>query len=54
MPTSVPKPKYYVVKKGDTLTQIAKKNRTSVKKLCEINRIKETSILSLGQKIKLP
>lgn len=54
MPTSVPKPKYYVVKKGDTLTQIAKKNHTSVKKLCEINHIKETSILSLGQKIKLP
>lgn len=48
------KPKYHIVKQGDTLSRIAKKHHTSIKKLCEVNRIKDTSILSLGQKIKLP
>lgn len=48
------KPKYHIVKQGDTLSRIANKHHTSIKKLCEINKIKDTSILSLGQKIKLP
>lgn len=48
------KPKYHIVKQGDTLSKIANKHHTSIKKLCEINKIKDTSILSLGQKIKLP
>lgn len=48
------KPKYHTIKQGDTLYQIAKKHRTSINKLCEINKLKETDILSIGQKIKLP
>lgn len=47
------KPAYHIVKKGDTLYAIAKRYHTTVDKLCKINHIKETSILSLGQKIKL-
>ncbi len=46
-------PAVHVVKKGDTLYSIAKKYHTTVAKLCKINHIKEESILSLGQKIKL-
>jgi len=46
-------PKYHIVKKGDTLYAIARKYHTTVDKLCKLNRIKETSILSLGQKIKV-
>ena len=46
-------PKYHTVKKGDTLYAIAKKYHTTVDKLCKLNKIKETSILSLGQKIKV-
>ena len=46
-------PKYHTVKKGDTLYAIARKYHTTVAKLCKLNRIKETSILSLGQKIKV-
>lgn len=46
-------PKYHTVKKGDTLYAIARKYHTTVDKLCKLNRIKETSILSLGQKIKV-
>ena len=45
--------KVHVVKKGDTLYAIAKKYHTTVDKLCKLNHIKETSILSLGQKIKV-
>ncbi|MBP7103063.1 MAG: peptidoglycan DD-metalloendopeptidase family protein [Bacteroidales bacterium] len=53
-PNALYKPKYYTVKQGDTLYQIAKKQHTSINKLCEINKIKETGILSIGQKLKLP
>ena len=51
--TSKNTPSVHVVKKGDTLYSIAKRYHTTVEKLCKINHIKETSILSLGQKIKL-
>lgn len=43
----------YYVKKGDTLSAIARKYHTSVSRLCQLNHIKETSILQIGQKIKL-
>jgi murein DD-endopeptidase MepM/ murein hydrolase activator NlpD len=44
---------YYTVKKGDTLGAIAARNGTTVDKLCKLNGIKSTSILQIGQKIKL-
>jgi murein DD-endopeptidase MepM/ murein hydrolase activator NlpD len=45
--------KYYLVKKGDTLSKIARKHGLSAKKLSKINRIKLTSKLRPGRKIKL-
>ncbi len=45
--------KYHTVRKGDTLGRIAINNGTTVKKLCQLNGIKESSILSLGQKIRV-
>lgn len=45
---------YHIVKQGDTLGAIARRHNTTVKKLCQLNGIKETSILQIGQKIKLP
>lgn len=47
------KAKYHKVKRGDTLSAIAKRNHTTVKKLCHLNGIKESSILRIGQKIKV-
>lgn len=44
---------YHVVKQGDTLYGISLKYNVSVQKLCQLNHIKENSILKLGQKIKL-
>ena len=45
--------KYHKIKQGDTLSAIARRNKTTVSKLCKLNGLKETSILRLGQKIKI-
>ncbi|HRZ42548.1 MAG TPA: LysM peptidoglycan-binding domain-containing protein [Bacteroidales bacterium] len=44
---------YHTVKKGDTLYAIARKNHTTVDKLCRLNGIKETKVLQLGMKIRV-
>ena len=45
----------YVVKQGDTLSQIAQDNRTSVEKLLRMNDgITNPDVLDAGQKIKIP
>ena len=45
--------KFHIVKQGDTLYSIAKRYNTSVSKLCKFNNLTETTILSIGQKLKL-
>lgn len=45
--------KIHTVKKGDTLSSIAKRYGTTTKALCQKNGIKSTSTLRLGQKIRL-
>ena len=45
--------KEYVVKKGDTLTYIAKLYNTTVDKLAEINGIKDKNKIEVGQYIKI-
>ena len=45
--------KYHIVKSGDTLGRIAINNHTTVKKLCQLNGIKETTILRIGQRIRV-
>ncbi len=45
--------KYHIVKSGDTLGRIAINNRTTVRKLCQLNGIKETTILRIGQRIRV-
>ena len=45
--------KYHIVKSGDTLGRIAINNHTTVKKLCQLNGIRESSILRLGQRIRV-
>lgn len=42
----------YKVKRGDTLSGIAKKHNTTVEKLCRLNNISKNKTLSLGQLIK--
>lgn len=43
----------YTVKKGDTLTSIAKKYNTTVSKLVKDNGIKNANLIYAGQKIKV-
>lgn len=43
----------YQVKKGDTLSAIARKFGISVEELCRLNSIKKNGILSIGQTIKI-
>lgn len=45
--------KYHTVRRGDTLSGIAKKYGTTVKKLCQLNKIKESSVIRIGQKIRV-
>lgn len=43
---------YHRVRSGETLSHIAKRYGTTVNRLCSLNRIKQTSILQIGQKIR--
>lgn len=44
---------YHTVRKGDTLSAIARKYGTTVNKICQLNNIKSTTILSLGRKLRV-
>ena len=44
---------YHTVRSGDTLGAIARKYGTSVSRICQLNNIKSTSILRIGQKLRV-
>jgi len=44
---------YHIIKSGDTLGAIANRYRTSIKAICKLNNISETSTLSIGQKLRV-
>lgn len=43
----------HTVRKGDTLSSIARKYGTTVDKICRLNKMKSTDILDLGRKLKV-
>ena len=45
--------KYYKVRSGDNLSKIAARNGTTVKKLCQLNGIKETTVLQIGKNLRV-
>ncbi|MBT5438423.1 MAG: peptidoglycan DD-metalloendopeptidase family protein, partial [Flavobacteriales bacterium] len=45
--------KYYKVRSGDTLSRIAEKHRTNINRLCSLNGLRKTSILQIGQNIRV-
>ncbi|MFM7106673.1 MAG: peptidoglycan DD-metalloendopeptidase family protein, partial [Flavobacteriales bacterium] len=45
--------RYYIIRRGDTLSAIARKNHTTVSRLCRLNSLRESSRLKIGQRIKL-
>ena len=46
-------PKYVTIRKGDSLSAIARRNNTTVKALCRLNGIKETTIIREGRKLRV-
>ena len=45
--------KYYRVRSGDTLSAIARKHRTTVSRLCQLNGIRPTTILQIGRNLRV-
>lgn len=45
--------KYYKVRKGDTLSSIARRHHTTVKALCRLNGIKSDATLRVGKRIRV-
>lgn len=45
--------KYYTVRRGDTLSQIAVKHGTTITKLCQLNGLKRNAIIRPGQRIRV-
>ncbi|HQW87295.1 MAG TPA: M23 family metallopeptidase [Flavobacteriales bacterium] len=43
---------YYRVKRGDTLSSIARRHGTTVARLCKLNRLSTRSILRIGQRLR--
>lgn len=52
-PTAPADAKYYTVRSGDTLSKIGGKYGRSVDALCRMNGLTRTSILQIGQKIRV-
>jgi hypothetical protein len=50
-PTSTKK--YYRVKSGDTLSQIAAKNHTTISRICQLNGIRQTTTLQIGRQLRV-
>lgn len=45
--------RFYTIRRGDTLSSIAYKNKTTVNRLCQLNRMSRNAVLHPGKKIKL-
>lgn len=45
--------RYYTVRSGDNLSKIAKRNGTTVQKLCTLNGIKRNSVLPIGKRLRI-
>jgi murein DD-endopeptidase MepM/ murein hydrolase activator NlpD len=48
---NVPKQKIYIVKRGDTLYGISRRNNVSIRSICQTNSITSGSTLRIGQKL---
>lgn len=52
-PVNISARKYYKVRSGDTLSQIAAKNNTTISKICQLNGIRPTSLLQIGKSLRV-
>jgi len=47
------KAKYYTIRSGDTLSKIARRHGTTIRTLCRLNNMKETTILRIGRRLRV-
>ena len=52
-PSPEPEKEYYVVKRGDNLSSIAKRYKTTVSQLCAWNNIKNANLIIVGQVLRV-
>ena len=45
--------KYYRVRSGDTLSEIAARNHTTISKVCQLNGIRQTTTLQIGRQLRV-
>ena len=45
--------KYHTIRSGDTLGALARKYGTTVKRICQLNGIKSTTILRIGKRLRV-
>jgi murein DD-endopeptidase MepM/ murein hydrolase activator NlpD len=45
--------RYYKVRSGDTLSQIAVRNNTTVSSICRLNGIRPTTLLQIGRQLRV-
>ena len=45
--------RYHTVRSGDTLSAIARRYKTSVREICRLNGIKETTVLQVGRRLRV-
>jgi len=46
-------PEYYKVRSGDSLWVISRRYKTPIKEICRLNNISESSVLQIGQPLKM-
>jgi murein DD-endopeptidase MepM/ murein hydrolase activator NlpD len=44
--------KFHTVKSGETLSSIARKHKTTINALCKLNKLKTSSKIKVGQKLR--
>lgn len=45
--------KFHTIKQGDTLSAIARRHKTSVSRLCQLNGIRENKVLRIGTRLRV-
>lgn len=45
--------RYYTIRKGDTLSAVARRYKTTTKQICKMNGIRTTTVLKVGRKLKV-
>lgn len=44
---------YYKIRQGDTLSKIAARNNTTISRLCQLNGIRQTTVLQVGRTLRV-